>query len=485
MPSFDIAIILVASFSLAELRAQMPAIVVGFILLLAGVAAAVLFFFRRRSQDLTLIYLSLFSILYATRLLIRLPLVRSLAGISEVLRWHLDIAITFTILIPFLLFLGEVRGSHLKPVKPLIRILVVAQALFAAVVITADFFGVGQSLAYSINNYLVLVIVGGLTLRLLFYQIRGLETAWTGEMRVVTIGLLVFSAFVIEGNVASLISLHAPSIEALGFLFFIGCLGYVAVNRAFANEHRLLALNKELEIARQIQSSILPREVPSVPGLEIAARYLPMSAVAGDFYDFLTLEGKQVGILVADVTGHGVPAALIASMLKVAFAGQKAHTQHPELVLTGLNEALCGKFEAHFVTAAYLYADLDAKIVRYAGAGHPPLLVSSAATGEVRAIEQNGFFLGMFPEAAYSSIEISLQRGDRYVLYTDGLPESANAKAEEFGLPRCMQFLGSHSNLPAATTADELLAEIARWSARSSRTQQADDMTLVVMDCEK
>ena len=92
---------------------------------------------------------------------------------------------------------------------------------------------------------------------------------------------------------------------------------------------RLLAINKELEIARKIQSSILPQKVPTFRGLEIVARYLPMSAVPGDFYDFLCIDERRVGILVADVTGHGVPAALIASMLKVAFAGQAAHAHDP------------------------------------------------------------------------------------------------------------------------------------------------------------
>jgi serine phosphatase RsbU (regulator of sigma subunit) len=315
----------------------------------------------------------------------------------------------------------------------------------------------------------------------LIRRFRGLGQPWTLELRVLITGLLVFGAFVLHGNLRSLGVLRGPDVEAFGFLFFVGCLGYVAAHHAFANEHRLRAINKELEIARQIQSSILPREVPSVAGLEIAARYLPMSAVAGDFYDFLTPKSNQLGILVADVTGHGIPAALIASMLKGAFAGQKAHAQHPELVLVGLNEALCGKFEEHFVTAAYLYADLDAKIVRYAGAGHPPLLLSSRSNAEARSIEQNGLLLGMFAEAVYSSIEIPLQQGDVYVLYTDGLLESTNAKAEEFGLLRCKQFLASNSRLPPAALADALLSEIARWSARSLGRPQEDDMTLIVM----
>jgi phosphoserine phosphatase RsbU/P len=208
-----------------------------------------------------------------------------------------------------------------------------------------------------------------------------------------------------------------------------------------------------------------------------------MSAVAGDFHDFLTLEGNQLGILVADVTGHGVPAALIASMLKVAFSVQTEYAQHPERVLIGLNQALCGKFEEHFVTAAYLYADLDAKMVRYAGAGHPPLLLGSRSNVETRSIEQNGLFLGMFPDAVYSSIELPLRQNDRYVLYTDGLLESTSAKGEEFGLPRCKQFMAFHSHLAAAALADELLSEIAQWSARSSGGAQEDDMTLIVVDC--
>jgi sigma-B regulation protein RsbU (phosphoserine phosphatase) len=204
--------------------------------------------------------------------------------------------------------------------------------------------------------------------------------------------------------------------------------------------------------------------------------------VAGDFYDFLVIERGRLGVLVADVTGHGVPAALIASMLKVAFASQSAHADDPARVLTGLNQALCGKFEEHFVTAAYLYVDLEAKMIRYAGAGHPPLLYSNRAHGDGRSIEKNGFFLGMFPEAEYSSVEMQLQTGDRCVLYTDGLPESKSASGEEFGIARCCQFLGSHTQLPAAALADELLREITGWSARPSGSVQEDDMTLVVLD---
>jgi len=356
------------------------------------------------------------------------------------------------------------------------------QLVFAPLAILFDLLGVAHR-AVDIGNSL-LVLAGWMLLVFFLFVFRP-PGRLPLELRVVAVGLVTDGLFVLHANLVGLGVLPGRDVEPIGFLGFVLSLGYLVAHRVFARERRLFAIQKELEIAEQIQTSILPREVPRLAGVEIAARYLPMSAVAGDFYDFLTLEGNQLGILVADVTGHGVPAALIASMLKVAFAVQKVHAQNPEGVLSGLNQALCGKFEEHFVTAAYLYADLDAKMVRYAGAGHPPLLFSSRSNGETRCIEQNGLFLGMFPDAVYSSIEIPLQQDDRYVLYTDGLPESTSVRGEEFGLLRCKEFLACHARLPAAALADQLLSEIARWSARSSGHAQEDDMTLIVVDCQR
>src|ERR1700687_3468828 len=149
--------------------------------------------------------------------------------------------------------------------------------------------------------------------------------------------------FVIHPNLLGLKIIPGRNVEFLGLLVFVACLGYVSAYRTFANEERLLAIHKELQIAQQIQSSTLPRSVPTLAGLEIAASYLPMSAVAGDFNDVRLVDEKRVGVLIADVTGHGVPPALIASMLKVAFTGQSAHADDPARVLSGLNRALCGK----------------------------------------------------------------------------------------------------------------------------------------------
>jgi serine phosphatase RsbU (regulator of sigma subunit) len=301
-------------------------------------------------------------------------------------------------------------------------------------------------------------------------------------MRVFITGLAMWGVFVVQANLLGLKLVSGNNLEFIGFLVFVGCLGYISAYRIFANEERLLAIHKELEIARRIQSSILPQTVPALSGLDLAARYAPMSAVAGDFYDFLLVDEKHLGVLIADVTGHGIPAALIASMLKVAFAAQASHAHDPARVLAGLNTALCGKFEEHFVTAAYLFVDLESRLLRYSAAGHPPLMLATSADGTVREIEENGLMLGLFPEATYSSVEIRIGSGDRCLLYTDGVFEASNTAREEFGKSRCKQFLESHRHLPAARFADDLLTSIAAFSGLSSSRAQEDDITLLVLD---
>src|ERR1700751_4688678 len=209
---------------------------------------------------------------------------------------------------------------------------------------------------------------------------------------------------------------------------------------------QLLAIQKELETARLIQQSILPQRVPQVDGLDIAARYIPMASVAGDFYDFIAVDNKHIGILVADVSGHGMPAALIASMLKIALAAQAANAADPAKVLLGLNQTLCGKFQHHFVTAAYLFVDMEKRTLTYAGAGHPPLLLWGGASAGVRAIEENGLFLGKLDFAQYSSVEVPLEAGSWGLLYTDGIAETTDPAGTEFGAERFREFLAAEQN---------------------------------------
>jgi len=470
----------VASLSRSELRWEFANIAAAVALLSIALAAIALFFFRRGTRELTLIYFSLFCILYAVRLLADLPSFRSLFNESPKFWSYVGWLISSINFFPGALFLYQIVGEQLRK---FLRWLLAARGLYAVFEIFAATLGVSLVKLGVANNIKVLATLVATALFLVASRLRpGPRTRSTNEVRVLAAGFLVWLLLILHTNLLGLKILPGHNVEALGALVFIACLGYVSANRTFANEERLLAIDKELEIARRIQSSTLPRSVPTLTGLEIAARYVPMSAVAGDFYDFICVDEKRVGILVADVTGRGVPAALIASMLKVAFAGQAAHAHDPARVLTGLNRSLCGKFDAHFVTAAYLFVDLEKSLLHYSAAAHPPLMMASGAAGNVREIVENGLMLGMFPEAVYSSVEIRVGPGDRCLLYTDGILEAKNASREEFGKSRCKQFLETQRDIPAARFADTLLDSVAGFSGYNSARAQEDDITLLVVD---
>jgi len=245
---------------------------------------------------------------------------------------------------------------------------------------------------------------------------------------------------------------------------------------------QLLALNTELEMARQIQLSILPHSIPKLTGLDIAAHYLPMTSVAGDFYDFIQIDDKHIGVLIADVSGHGLPSALIASMLQVALTGQAGHAAEPAKVLLGLNRALCGKFTQNFVTAAYVYVDLENNLMRYAGAGHPPMLQWRNSTGKATQVVENGLVLGIVDEASYEALEFLLEPGDRYVLCTDGILEAANSAQEQFGADRLMNFMKNHKHLEAEPFSQSLLDDLSGWFNQTVDQGQQDDITLLVID---
>jgi sigma-B regulation protein RsbU (phosphoserine phosphatase) len=474
---------LATSLTRSELRWEFANMAAAITLLAIAVVAIALFFFRRKTRDLTLIYFGLFCSLYAVRMLALRQRFRLMFEAPPTFWGYVDWVITCTIIVPFGLFLYQIVAEDLRK---LFRWLLAAQVVFAVFGLLAAALGVSLAKLGVANNIVVLATVAATGLFLLgTRRRRGQRKYLSREICVFIIGFVIWLLFVVHSNLLGLQILPGHNVEFLGFLIFVGCLGYVSAYRTFANEERLLAVNKELEIARRIQSSTLPQTVPILAGLEIAARYVPMSAVAGDFYDFLVIDERRVGILVADVTGHGIPAALIASMLKIAFAAQAHHASDPALVLTGLNRALCGKFEEHFVTAAYLFVDLERNLLRYSAAGHPPLMLASRTEGEVREIEENGLMLGLFPNATYASAEIHVGPGDRCLLYTDGVFEAENAAQEEFSKSRCKEFLKRQRDVPAARFANLLLNSIASFSGYNSGRAQEDDITLLVVDFQQ
>jgi len=203
-----------------------------------------------------------------------------------------------------------------------------------------------------------------------------------------------------------------------------------------------------------------------------------MRTVAGDFYDFPVTGDDEAGLLVADVSGHGVPAALIASMVKLAAASQRDNAADPAAFLAGMNSVLCGNTQSQFVTAAYVHLNAAAAEMRYAAAAHPPMLL--LRNGEVHEVAENGLMLGAFHTATYEMAVHALRPGDRLLLYTDGIMEAANDKAEEFGRERLCALLRNAATLSHDAIADLILTTVQRWSAA-----QEDDLTLLVCDYQR
>jgi hypothetical protein len=292
-------------------------------------------------------------------------------------------------------------------------------------------------------------------------------------------GTLIFSVQALSGNLLRPMGYQSSFIAgSLGFAALLFSYGYVAVQFISANERRLQSIENELAIAREIQTSIIPSNSPELSDLRISANYRPMTYVAGDFYDFIPVDQNRVGFLVADVSGHGVPAAIIAAMIKVAIRSVVPCAHDPREVLRGLNRALYGQFRNQFVTASYLWIDTQNRRALYSAAGHPPLLLWRG--DKVARIECNGLLFGVMPDPDYPVCELVIRSGDRILLYTDGLIEPENAKGESFGERRLEEVMRSHQSAPPSDLADRLLSEVRLWQPAAN--EQQDDITLVVID---
>ncbi len=426
-----------------------------------AILAAAYSFLRRKVDSLT-IYFALFAFLYGQRLWIQAGLLGVLVPHSAIFE-RLRSGINFLVPIPALLFFDAAGLLHRrgKIAGYVLGILLGCLAIAT--------FAFGPSHWYDqINNVVVIIALVLLVMQSLLNRDRNRDFV------VIRRGLLIFVAFALWDNVSETFHI-ASKVEPFGFVAFLAALGYVAARQTLERDQQLNAIQKELEVARRIQLSILPAEFPTSQNFQVAARYVPMTSVAGDFYDFIVANDRQAGLLIADVSGHGVPAALIASMVKLAATSQRAQAADPSSFLAGMNTALLGNTQNQFVTAAYVHLDSESQELRYSAAGHPPMLL--LRQGSVQPIEENGLMLAAFDFAKYSNAAHRLEPGDRLLLYTDGIVEAADASGQFFGQNSLSALLCQTSTLSPSEAADRIIASVARWAV-----SQDDDLTVLVCD---
>ena len=451
--------------------ADLVGAMLGMLFLTLGVAAGAAAWLRTARHDRTLLWFSLFTFLYGLRLIARSEIIQTVAPLSTA-TWHVTAdAITYVILVVAALLASAAlaRGWH-----GVLRYVWMIDLVAAAIALTFDL-AVGRSgAAMPLNRVLV---IGNLAVAVVSVAHDTRRRRWTRDGWIVFAGASVFAAVAAMQNIrGGLFGRVDP--EPLAMLVLVACLGYVVVNRVFQTERRVAAVGRELETARQIQRSILPKSPPAIEGLSIAAHYDSMAEVAGDFYDFVVTPSGQLGVLIADVSGHGVPAALVASMVKIALAVQEGEIADPGLVLMRMNRALCGRFELAYVTATFALFDLSSRTFTYAAAGHPsPLLVR--ATGRVESLDERGTVLGFLPDAQYTSATVrDLAAGDRIVFYTDGITEASRGGSEFFGDQQFHDALSSGASQSTARFLATLIDRARQWTG----TDFEDDVTVVVVD---
>ena len=466
-----------ADAALETLRGEVVDIVLGTIFLSIGATACAIAAIRWRRGGPILVWLGIWSGMYGVQKLLQTAVV--VAVLPHALKSatpYVSTAVMYLLLVSALFAWRELT---LGKIRFLIQVGILAGLAIALIGFGTFVFG-GPGDKWKFYNNL-LAVLAMLVLLAAVRVPKFSKFLVIRNHRVLAAATLIFALEVLYTNLSTVLHYRTlPLVDSLGFAALLFSLGYVALEILFTNERRLLSIETELEMARQIQFSILPASVPELENLRIAASYQPMTAVAGDFYQFVRSDNNHLGILVADVSGHGIPAALISSMVKVAMQSVTVHADDPAQVLGGLNRILSSAAHGQFASAAYVWIDTENCNALYSAAGHPPLLCWRNTRGEMQRIESNGLLFGVEPDAEYPVCNVPLEPSDRFLLYTDGVTETENAAGEAFGDRQLERVVRNNRLQPASEMSRQVLSELQRW--RPAAVDQQDDITLIVVD---
>jgi len=238
----------------------------------------------------------------------------------------------------------------------------------------------------------------------------------------------------------------------------------------------------ELEQARLAQLAALPGSLPEVPGVALAVKYSPMTQIGGDFYDLFLDAGKRLGILVGDVTGHGIPAALLSFMFLASFKNNSSLQASPDSIIARSNHFLCGKLPpGKYATVYYCVYDPENRVLHYSSAGHPPGFLLRNGMDKPQLLQTSGTVVGMFekPVMPFQSRSVSLQPGDKIIIYTDGVMEVSDAEGRMMNPDAFELYLASRKTMPIGPLLEEIHAHCSAFSGPGGFN---DDVTIIGME---
>lgn len=245
-----------------------------------------------------------------------------------------------------------------------------------------------------------------------------------------------------------------------------------AAQRPAPGDHPELA--QDLRMARELQQGLLLQTVPRLRRWELAAASLPASEIGGDLYDFPSLDNGWHGLMIGDVSGHGLAAALRMAVARTLFRQIAREKRDPGETLAAVNRMLISEMPHGMVTMMYVHAEIDTGVLRIANAGHTfPILIGN----DVRELELSGLPLGIDEDAEYETVTATLAPGETALLYTDGITEAHDRRAREYGYNRLQSLLLRNHQQRPRTLMSTILNTVKGWSDN----QLADDMTMVVM----
>jgi len=248
--------------------------------------------------------------------------------------------------------------------------------------------------------------------------------------------------------------------------------------RLYEEEKRLQQMEEDLRTARNIQRSLLPKQNPTLPNADIAGLNLQAREVGGDYYDFIRIDRDRLGIVIADVSGKGMPAALLMANVQATLRAQTSQDLSPKECIIRSNSLLCRSVErGQFVSLFYGILDIKAKGLTYANAGHCYPLIFNPK-GEFKELEKGGLILGVSHDYPYREERIALHSGELLLLYTDGITEAFNERDEQFEEERLVKVVQENLSLDAEEISQQI---VNRVIAFQEDVPQSDDLTLVVM----
>ncbi len=237
----------------------------------------------------------------------------------------------------------------------------------------------------------------------------------------------------------------------------------------------------ELKMAARLQKSLLPNIYENINGVSISSKYIPSIHIGGDLYDVVDLGQGMTGFVIADVSGHGVAAALVSCMFKMSFHALATNVASPKILFHMLNQEFKPILAEEYITAFYLLADCTTRTIVFANAGHPTPLLYRKRTAEVIELDTDGFFLGMFDDGAYEESTLSgIEEGDALLLYTDCIIETENEQGEPFGKTRLKElFARTIRQYHGQEVIDQIEAEVRRFNACETFD---DDFTVLLLE---